>query len=162
VTVADIAERAEVGRTTFFRYFGDKQEVVFSEEQALMDDWVGRHRALPPVRSPDDVLAQTREFTLLLCREMTADPEHFLQHERLLDANPELNDRAMRKYQRLVDAMSENLRRKGTPEPTATLVPHLALACFRTARRVAGLDPVALPAAVDAAFDHLAGFSPTR
>src|SRR5260370_32816044 len=31
VSVTDIAERAEVGRTTFFRYFGDKQEVLFSE-----------------------------------------------------------------------------------------------------------------------------------
>src|SRR5262245_51211351 len=30
VTVSDIAERAEVGRTTFFRYFGDKQEVIFT------------------------------------------------------------------------------------------------------------------------------------
>ena len=30
VTVDDIAERAEVGRSTFFRYFGDKQEVIFS------------------------------------------------------------------------------------------------------------------------------------
>ncbi|MEJ2856807.1 MULTISPECIES: TetR/AcrR family transcriptional regulator [unclassified Saccharothrix] len=162
VTVADIAERAEVGRTTFFRYFGDKQEVVFSEEQAIMDDWVTRHRALPPVATPDDTLAQTREFALVLCREMTADREHFVQHERLLEANPELNDRAMRKYQRLVEAMSENLRAKGTPEPTATLVPQLALACYRTARRVAGLDPVALPAALDAAFDHLTALSPTR
>src|SRR5436853_5912806 len=31
VSVTDIAERAEVGRTTFFRYFGDKQEVLFSD-----------------------------------------------------------------------------------------------------------------------------------
>nr|WP_239001050.1 TetR family transcriptional regulator [Jiangella asiatica] len=32
VTVTDIAERAEVGRSTFFRYFGDKQEVVFGDD----------------------------------------------------------------------------------------------------------------------------------
>ena len=37
VSVGDIAERAEVGRTTFFRHFGDKQEVVFANEQALLD-----------------------------------------------------------------------------------------------------------------------------
>jgi AcrR family transcriptional regulator len=34
VSVSDIAERAEVGRTTFFRHFGDKQEVVFAREGA--------------------------------------------------------------------------------------------------------------------------------
>ncbi|WP_244256171.1 helix-turn-helix domain-containing protein [Rathayibacter sp. VKM Ac-2760] len=32
VSVTDIAERAEVGRTTFFRHFGDKTEVVFAKE----------------------------------------------------------------------------------------------------------------------------------
>src|ERR1700761_4606171 len=37
VSVGDIAERAEVGRTTFFRHFGDKQEVVFAKEQELLD-----------------------------------------------------------------------------------------------------------------------------
>ena len=36
VTVTDIAERAGVGRTTFFRYFGDKREVVFAGEQELL------------------------------------------------------------------------------------------------------------------------------
>ncbi|XVV07155.1 TetR/AcrR family transcriptional regulator [Actinosynnema sp. CA-248983] len=159
VTVADIAERAEVGRTTFFRYFGDKQEVVFSEEQTIMDDWVARHRALPPAATFDDALAQTREFTVALLREMTADAEHFLQHERLLAANPELGDRAMRKYQRLVEAMSDNLRAKGTPEPAATLAPQLALACYRTARHIAGLDPAALPASLEDAFEQLIGLS---
>ena len=37
VSVTDIAERAEVGRTTFFRYFGDKQEVLFSEPAEMYD-----------------------------------------------------------------------------------------------------------------------------
>lgn len=159
VTVADIAERAEVGRTTFFRYFGDKQEVVFSEEQALMDDWVARHRALPPAADLPEALDQTRAFTVALVREWTADAEHFRRHERLLEANPELNDRAMRKYQRLAEAMSDNLRAKGTPEPAATLAPQLALACYRTARHVAGPDPAALAAALEDAFEQLIGLS---
>jgi AcrR family transcriptional regulator len=37
VSVSDIAERAEVGRTTFFRHFGDKQEVAFAREQELLE-----------------------------------------------------------------------------------------------------------------------------
>jgi hypothetical protein len=36
VSVSDIAERAEVGGTTFFRYFGDKQEVVFAKQQVSL------------------------------------------------------------------------------------------------------------------------------
>src|SRR5690625_5790300 len=37
VTVAAIAERAEVGRTTFFRYFGDKQQVLFADESTNVE-----------------------------------------------------------------------------------------------------------------------------
>ncbi|WP_433273519.1 hypothetical protein ACQPZF_19275 [Actinosynnema sp. CS-041913] len=71
------------------------------------------------------------------------------------DDNPELHDRATRKYQRLVEGMSASLRDRGTPEPAATLAPQVALACYRTGRRMAGLDPAALPGAVDAAFEQL-------
>ncbi len=159
VTVTDIAERAEVGRTTFFRYFGDKQEVVFSDEQRIIDDWTARHRDLPAVTDTAGALAQLRVLTVALCREMTADAAHYVQHETLLADNPELHDRAMRKYQRLVDAMSVNLRERGTPEPSATLAPQLALACYATGRRLAGTDPAALPGAVDAAFEQLSGLS---
>ncbi|MEU6148431.1 TetR/AcrR family transcriptional regulator [Actinosynnema sp. NPDC047251] len=160
VTVADIAERAEVGRTTFFRYFGDKQEVVFSDEQAIIDDWIGRYRALPPTTDVPAVMARLREFTIALCHEMTADAEHYVLHETLLADNPELYDRATRKFQRLVGAMSAELRERGVPEPAATLAPQVALACYRTGRHTAGLDPAALPGAVAAAFEQLTEFVP--
>ncbi|MEV0677431.1 TetR/AcrR family transcriptional regulator [Actinosynnema sp. NPDC050436] len=159
VTVADIAERAEVGRTTFFRYFGDKQEVVFSDEQRIIDDWTARYRALPHTADVPDAMVRLREFTVALCREMTADPAHYVLHETLLADNPELHDRSMRKLQRLVAAMSEELRGRGVPEPAATLAPQVALACYRTGRHTAGVDPAALPGAVDAAFEQLSEFT---
>ena len=36
-TVAEIAERAELTKRTFFRYFSDKREVLFSGSQELQD-----------------------------------------------------------------------------------------------------------------------------
>src|SRR5882757_964030 len=90
VTVSDIAERAEVGRTTFFRYFGDKQEVVFSDEQQLLDHLAERQRALPG-EAPQDLstaLEQVRGLVLDVCAEATADAEHYEMHQRLVEQNP--------------------------------------------------------------------------
>src|SRR3569833_387622 len=86
VTVTDIAERAEVGRTTFFRYFGDKQEVVFSDEQLLLDHLAERQRATPgeAPRHLPAALEQVRALVLDVCAEATADAAHYEKHQRLL------------------------------------------------------------------------------
>src|ERR1700744_266690 len=62
VAVGDIAERAEVGRTTFFRYFGDKQEVVFAKEQELLDTIAaaGEADGTPAPRNATKAVAQLR------------------------------------------------------------------------------------------------------
>ncbi|WP_447007867.1 TetR/AcrR family transcriptional regulator [Saccharothrix isguenensis] len=155
VTVADIAERAEVGRTTFFRYFGDKQEVAFSNEQAIVEELTERHRALPPVHDLAGAMAQLREVVVDLCRVSTVDQEHFRAHERLLRDNPELRDRSARKFARLCALFRDTLLERGTPAEVAVLAPQLAVACYRAGNELASGDPAALPGAVDAAFAQL-------
>ena len=39
-TVAEIAERAGLTKRTFFRYFSDKREVLFSGSQELQRLWL--------------------------------------------------------------------------------------------------------------------------
>ncbi|MEV1118343.1 TetR family transcriptional regulator [Actinosynnema sp. NPDC049800] len=155
VTVTDIAERAEVGRTTFFRHFGDKQEVVFSDEQAIVEALSERHRALPPVTDLAGALAQLRVVATELCRELTADGEHYRTHERLLRENPELRDRAARKFARLSQILRANLLERGASAEVAALAPQLAMACFAAGNALADGDPEVLPGAVDAAFARL-------
>src|SRR5471030_1474819 len=79
VSVADIAERAEVGRTTFFRHFGDKQEVVFAKEQELFDTITatGQADGTPTTRSATEAVEQLRPILLTLCTHATADPEAY-------------------------------------------------------------------------------------
>ncbi len=155
VTVADIAKRAEVGRTTFFRYFGDKQEVVFSDEQLLLEELAERHQAQPPVTELAEAVAQIRTVVLELCHEFTANEEHYRAHAKLLDDNPELRDRAARKFARLAEVFRTTLRERGAPPVVAALAPQIALACFHAGQDIAGGDPAALPGAVDAAFAQL-------
>src|SRR5438067_6349898 len=77
VTVTEIAERAEVGRTTFFRYFGDKQEVLFAEEQNLLD---GLRSAPPLAPGPPtfrEALEEARVAVDVMCRTVTANRDRY-------------------------------------------------------------------------------------
>src|ERR1700742_4206927 len=73
VSVGDIAERAEVGRTTFFRHFGDKQEVVFATEQELRDTIAAAKQAdgTAVPRNATEAVEQLRPIVLALCAQAT-------------------------------------------------------------------------------------------
>ncbi|WP_206784496.1 TetR/AcrR family transcriptional regulator [Amycolatopsis sp. MtRt-6] len=156
VTVTDIAERAEVGRTTFFRYFGDKQEVVFADEQQLLNQLAERQRALPDEapQSLPAALGQVRALVLEVCAE-AAEDAHYEMHQRLVEQNPELKDRSARKLQRFAELGEALLLERGTPREVAVLAAQLAVACYQAGSRLAGTDAAALVPAVDVAFGRL-------
>jgi AcrR family transcriptional regulator len=74
VTVAEIADRADVGRTTFFRLFRDKQEVVFAREQELVATITAAHQASAKSApsSLKDAIEQLRDIVLALCSQAIA------------------------------------------------------------------------------------------
>src|SRR6202044_646823 len=92
VSVGDIAERAEVGRPPFFRHFGDKQEVVFANEQELLDTIAaaGQADGTPPPRNATAAVEQLRPIVLALCAQATAPPEDYTRHFQLINTHPEL------------------------------------------------------------------------
>ena len=87
VTVGDIAERAEVGRTTFFRHFGDKQEVVFAKVQELLETIATASQAdgTAAARSATEAVEQLRPVLVALCAQATADPEAYTRHFQLIE-----------------------------------------------------------------------------
>jgi AcrR family transcriptional regulator len=155
VTVADIAERAEVGRTTFFRYFGDKQEVLFADEQALLDGLADIKERKPAPKDLREAVTQLWDLTATLGELIIGSKERYGEHERLLAANPELEDRVNRKLQRIAEALEDVLLARGTTPELAVLAGQIAIACFRAARRAAGEDPEALLPAMRRAVDLL-------
>src|SRR3712207_7504807 len=64
-TVEDIAQRAEVGRTTFFRYFRAKEDVVFPDHAGLAAAVAGR---LEASRAEEPVQAVTEAALVVLDR----------------------------------------------------------------------------------------------
>ena len=59
-TVAEIAERAGLTKRTFFRYFSDKREVLFSGSQELQRLWLEGLAGAPAGASPSEKWAATR------------------------------------------------------------------------------------------------------
>ncbi|WP_432825225.1 TetR/AcrR family transcriptional regulator [Dactylosporangium sp. CA-092794] len=155
VTVADIAERAEVGRTTFFRYFGDKQEVVFAGEREWLDGLELPRTERGGAPSFGEALRLLRAVAERICAGVTSDPEQYVQRERLLAENPELEDRHARKHRMFAERMRKALAERGASSETAVLAPRLALACYYTGRELAEGDPAALWPHVAAAFDAI-------
>jgi len=138
VSVGDIAERAEVGRTTFFRHFGDKQEVVFAQEQELLDTITaaGRAEGIPAPGSATEAVEQLRPVILALCAQATADPEAYTRHFQLIGQHPELRARDAVKTQQIADQLSELLIHRGSDDATAQFAGQIAVACYQTARRL--------------------------
>lgn len=136
VSVGDIAERAEVGRTTFFRHFGDKQEVVFAKEQELLDTIAAAGQAAPAPCDATGALEQLRPVLLALCTQATADPGAYTRHFQLIEQHTELRGRDAVKMQQIADKLSELLIHRGSDEATARFAAQIALACYQTAKRL--------------------------
>ncbi|WP_166352284.1 TetR/AcrR family transcriptional regulator [Phytoactinopolyspora limicola] len=168
VTVDQIAARAEVGRTTFFRYFRDKQEVLFADDGELLDVLVTELDTAAKRHGPIGAnLAVATEITRTGIRALASSVEQhsgwLVLRERLLRENPALMARQLLKERRYVHASCEVLQRNGADADTAILAASLAAACYGAASSViaaGGADGTrgglsGLADAVDATFDRL-------
>src|SRR5271155_3313178 len=89
-TVAEIAERAGLTKRTFFRYFSDKREVLFSGSQELQGLWLEGVAGAP---------AQARALAIVTAgldpvAKMFTELHDFARiRAGIIEANPELQER---------------------------------------------------------------------
>jgi AcrR family transcriptional regulator len=154
VTVADIADAAVVSRATFFRYFGDKQEVVFARQPDIRDTVSTREldRPCPVPATLRTALIQLRDIVVGVYREASDSPWH-VTHERLIDDNPELHDRHVRKLLQFGDDMAALLEHRGAKRNVAVVAAHTAVACCLAARTLRSTD-ASMADAVDECFSQ--------
>jgi AcrR family transcriptional regulator len=165
VTVTDIAERAEVGRSTFFRYFGDKQEVVFAADDGVQQAaaQAGEGGLDGPIGdSLPAALGFVRAVVVSYVGSITTDPAAYTRHEELVAKHPELMARSVVKQRRYAELLAGLLVEQGASEGIAVLAAELGLACFYAGRAMVDDDPRRLTGAVDAAFDRLSAPGPPR
>ena len=157
VTVAAIAERAEVGRTTFFRYFGDKQQVLFADDSAEVDRMCAyvRDKADRPLGADlGAALTLLREASLVTRPYAALSPAHSAVLVRLLRESIDLRSRYLLTRQQRALRLAGALIEAGAAENVAVLAAHAAMACELTAMRLAE-SPEAFPARMDEAHGML-------
>ena len=156
VSVTDIAERAEVGRTTFFRYFGDKQEVLFSDpDEAAAKVTPEPPAAAVPIRSSmTAALAAARQLVVGYIAAITADAEAYQRHQKLVSSHPELYARSLVKQRRYADELTSRLENLGATPAIARQAAEMGMACFYAGQATAAGDPKTLPRHVERAFDR--------
>lgn len=155
VSVSDIAERAEVGRTTFFRYFGDKQEVVFAKQEELFTVIAAAEQDVTAgvPQTPTEAVEQLRPIVLDICARLVSDSEGYERHSHLLEQHPELNARDAVKTQQIADRLSDLLTHRGCDRAIARFAAEVALACCQTPRRLDN-DPRTLVDETRGAFER--------
>ncbi|MEU7046392.1 helix-turn-helix domain-containing protein [Streptomyces varsoviensis] len=130
-TVIEIAERAGLTKSTFFRYFPDKREVLFGggTVAGLVAEGIA---SAPPTAGPLDAAADALDA--LGRTFFTADRREFSgRRQAVLDANPELREREALKRIDITAAMVEALVRRGAPSLTARAAAALAALAWEVA-----------------------------
>lgn len=128
-TVAQIAERAGVTKSTFFRYFPDKRELLVAGQETLSRLLAEGIADAPADASPLEAVAAG----LVRAAGMMA-PESRELAPRLkaaVAASAELQERDALKSASLAAAMTTALVARGVPDPVAALAGELGVLAFK-------------------------------
>ncbi|WP_034261270.1 TetR/AcrR family transcriptional regulator [Actinospica robiniae] len=128
-TVAQIAERAGVTKSTFFRHFSDKRELLVAGQETLsrlLADGIGE---APATASPLEAVAAG---LVRASSEMgPANRELGPGLKAAVAASTELQERDALKSVGLAAAMRKALVERGVPDPTAHLAAELGVLAFK-------------------------------
>jgi len=155
-TVSDIAARAGLTERTFFRYFADKREVLFSGskdlERAMLDAIVSAPSDAPVL----EVVAGALDAAAALLHERR-DLQSARARWALVTKHAELQERELIKLAALALALTRALQARGVPEPAASLAAETGMAVFKLGFEhwINGRKPHDLAAHIRAALDTL-------
>ena len=129
-TVAAIAERAGLTERTFFRYFADKREVLFSGAQLLPETMTAALRDVPDAVAPPAAVVDA--LVVAADTLFGSDRYAFVARRQLvIDANPVLQERELSKLDALGASLAEVLRARGAGATSAAVVAGIGVTVFR-------------------------------
>ena len=124
-TVAEIADRADLTKSTFFRHFADKREVLFGGQDMLAQLFSDAIAAARPSASIADCLAAALESAAVA---FTPDRHDLAPQRRaVIAANSELQERELLKRARLGSVIADALRARGADTTTASLAAQIGV-----------------------------------
>jgi AcrR family transcriptional regulator len=131
-TVIEIAERAGLTKSTFFRHFPDKREVLFGGEDTMSALLTEAIAAAPATAPPLEAVAHAldavgREAFTPARRELSA------RRRAVIAANPGLQEREALKGHGLTASMTDALTQRGVPDMTACVAAQLGALALKIA-----------------------------
>ncbi|PPJ31690.1 TetR family transcriptional regulator [Nocardia nova] len=128
-TVAQIAERAGVTKSTFFRHFPDKRELLVAGQETLSRLLAEGIAEAPERATPLEAVAAGLERASAAMGPMNRELAPRLT--AAVAASAELQERDALKSVGLAAAMTEALIARGVPDPTAALASELGVLAFK-------------------------------
>jgi AcrR family transcriptional regulator len=128
-TVAQIAQRAGTTKSTFFRYFPDKREVLVAGQETLSRLLAEGIAEAPAGASPLEAVAAGLERASSAMGPMNRELGPRLK--AAVAASAELQERDALKSVSLAAAMTTALLARGVPDPTAHLAGELGVLAFK-------------------------------
>ncbi|MFF0464490.1 TetR/AcrR family transcriptional regulator [Streptomyces mexicanus] len=128
-TVAQIAERAGVTKSTFFRHFSDKREVLVAGQETLSRLLAEGIAEAPESAGPLQAVAAGLERASSIMGP--ANRELGPRLKAAVAASTELQERDALKSVGLAAAMTAALIARGVPDPTAHLAAELGVLAFK-------------------------------
>lgn len=118
-TAAEIAQAAGLTERTFFRYFGDKREVLFYGQDTFVGAFLDGMATATADPTPMELIAAALAGAASFFPD---DRRPFSRmRQAVIDSNPALQERERHKLASLAVTIAEALRERGVPEPAATL-----------------------------------------
>jgi AcrR family transcriptional regulator len=130
-TAAEIAERAGLAKSTFFRHFADKREVLFGGQDALNHLFGDAITGAPGSATPIDAVGAALDAAATIF-----SPERrtwVQQRQAVIAGNSDLRERELLKGAALTAVMADALRKRGVTDPAASLAAELGSLAFRNA-----------------------------
>jgi AcrR family transcriptional regulator len=128
-TVAQIAERAGVTKSTFFRHFPDKRELLVAGQETLSQLLAEGIAEAPAEASPLEAVAAGLSKASTMMGPMNRDLGPRLK--AAIAASGELQERDALKSVSLAAAMTTALVARGVPDTTAALAGELGVLAFK-------------------------------
>ena len=128
-TVTEIAARAGVTKSTFFRYFPDKREILVAGQETLSELLARGIADAPAGASPLEAVASGLECVSSAMGPMNRDLGPRMK--AAVAANAELQERDALKRVGLAAAMTAALAQRGVPDSTAHLASEMGVLAFK-------------------------------
>lgn len=126
-TVDEIAARAGVTARTFFRHFGDKEEVLFSDDDSLMPHLIA---TIAEPTGPVAAEALMSRALSSLAEVMQPDREALRARQRIIDTEVSLAGRELAKQALWQRAVTTTLIERGFADEHAEVLSAIGFALF--------------------------------